>query len=125
MLQYNGHGTMLTASMHFCIGKMHNCMGQSAVTVCSRCVIREIPGVTKAEIPAPIVTKKPSKRELTMNLALRSIPVQQIQIQVSSVDSRIRAFLAGDTNGEDVLHELYDDVLDEPIPERLRAVLKR
>jgi len=81
--------------------------------------------VTKAEIPAPIVTKKPSKRELTMNLALRSIPVQQIQIQVSSVDSRIRAFLAGDTNGEDVLHELYDDVLDEPIPERLRAVLKR
>jgi len=81
--------------------------------------------VTKAEIPAPIVTKKPSKRELTMNLALRSIPVQQIQIQVSSVDSRIRAFLAGDTNGEDVLRELYDDVLDEPIPERLRAVLKR
>ena len=58
-----------------------------------------------------------------MNLALRSIPVQQIQIP--SVDSRIRAFLAGDTNGEDVLHEIYDPILDEPVPERLRAVLKR
>ncbi|HYU12279.1 MAG TPA: NepR family anti-sigma factor [Stellaceae bacterium] len=42
-----------------------------------------------------------------------------------SVDSRIRAFLAGDTDGEDLLHELYNHVLDEPVPERLRALLKR
>ena len=59
-----------------------------------------------------------------MNLALRRLPVQP-QIQVCSTDSRIRAFLAGDSNGEDVLSEIYDHVLDEPVPERLRAVLKR
>ncbi len=59
-----------------------------------------------------------------MNLAVRRLPVQP-QIQVCSIDSRIRAFLAGATDGEDVLHEIYDHVLDEPVPERLRAVLKR
>jgi hypothetical protein len=59
-----------------------------------------------------------------MNLAIRRAPVQP-QIQVCSVDSRIRAFLNGDTDGEDVLHEIYDDVLDEPIPERLLAILRR
>jgi hypothetical protein len=59
-----------------------------------------------------------------MNLAVRRLPVQ-LQIQVCSIDSRIRAFLAGVTDGEDVLHEIYDHVLDEPVPERLREVLKR
>ena len=42
-----------------------------------------------------------------------------------SVDRRIRAFLSGETHGEDVLHALYGSVADEPIPERLRAILKR
>ena len=59
-----------------------------------------------------------------MNLAVRRLPVQP-QIQVCSIDSRIRAFLAGETDGEDVLRELYDHVLDEPIPEAMRALLKR
>lgn len=59
-----------------------------------------------------------------MNLAVRRLPVQP-QIQLCPTDSRIRAFLAGETNGEDVLHEIYDHVLDEPVPERLRAVLRR
>jgi hypothetical protein len=40
------------------------------------------------------------------------------------VDRRIRAFLAGETHGEDVLDALYGRVADEPIPERLRAILK-
>ena len=40
------------------------------------------------------------------------------------VDRRIRAFLSGKTHGEDVLHALYGNVADEPIPERLRAILK-
>src|ERR1051325_1479052 len=56
-----------------------------------------------------------------INLVLRSIPVQQIHI--TSVDSPIRAFLDGDTIGEDVLHDIYDQVLDEAVPERLLAVL--
>jgi hypothetical protein len=41
-----------------------------------------------------------------------------------SIDQRIRAFLAGETNGEDVLHMLYDHILDEPLPNQLRALLK-
>ena len=40
------------------------------------------------------------------------------------VDSDIRDFLAGRTDGEDLLHALYDHVLDEPVPERLRALLR-
>ena len=40
------------------------------------------------------------------------------------LDRRIRAFLDGETNGEDVLPLLYDHLLDEPIPPRLRALLK-
>ena len=43
----------------------------------------------------------------------------------SPVDRDIRDFLAGKTDGEDVLHALYDHVLDEPVPERLRALLRR
>jgi len=41
-----------------------------------------------------------------------------------SVANRIAAFLDGKTQGEDLLHELYDYVLDEPIPQRMRELLK-
>jgi len=40
-------------------------------------------------------------------------------------DRDIRDFLAGKTDGEGPLHKLYDHVLDEPIPERLLALLPR
>lgn len=40
-----------------------------------------------------------------------------------SIDRRIRAFLSGESHGEDVLGLLYGSVADEPIPERLRALL--
>jgi hypothetical protein len=42
----------------------------------------------------------------------------------NSVDRRIRAFLNGESHGEDVLGALYGSVADEPVPERLRALLK-
>ncbi len=42
-----------------------------------------------------------------------------------SADRRIRAFLNGESHGEDVLVALYGHVADEPIPERLRALLRR
>jgi hypothetical protein len=42
-----------------------------------------------------------------------------------SVAERIAAFLEGRTQGEELLHELYDYILDEPIPPRLRALLSR
>ena len=43
----------------------------------------------------------------------------------SSGRTEIRDFLTGKTDGEDLLHALYDHVLDEPVPERLRALLRR
>ena len=42
-----------------------------------------------------------------------------------SVDRRIRAFLNGESQGEDVLNALYGSVADEPVPERLRTLLQR
>ena len=36
---------------------------------------------------------------------------------------RIAAFLDGRTHGEDLLHELYDYVLEEPIPQRMSEIL--
>jgi len=42
----------------------------------------------------------------------------------NSVDRRIRAFLNGESHGEDVLGALYGHVADEPVPQRLRALLK-
>jgi Anti-sigma factor NepR len=42
-----------------------------------------------------------------------------------STTREIRDFLTGKTDGEDLLHALYDHVLDEPVPERLTALLRR
>jgi hypothetical protein len=41
------------------------------------------------------------------------------------VEARIAAFLDGRTNGEELLHALYDHVLDEPIPQSMRALLNQ
>jgi hypothetical protein len=35
----------------------------------------------------------------------------------------VRAFLAGESNGEVLLHGLYDHVLEEPVPEELARLL--
>ena len=64
------------------------------------------------------------KVEPVMSLAVNYQPVEPIMIP-RSVDERIRAFLRNETDGGDVLHEIYDHVLDEPIPDRLRALLRR
>ena len=45
--------------------------------------------------------------------------------ELPSVTDRITAFLDGKTHGEDLLHELYDYVLDEPVPQRMREILDR
>ena len=42
-----------------------------------------------------------------------------------SVHEQIVAFVDGRTDGEELLHELYDYVLEEPIPERMRALVER
>ena len=50
--------------------------------------------------------------------------VPQRPIISRSVADRIADFVDGRTHGEDLLHELYDYVLEEPIPQRMRALLK-
>lgn len=51
-------------------------------------------------------------------------PPPRVTGAMSSVDRDICDFLDGKNDGEKVLQALYDHVLDEPIPERLLAVLK-
>ena len=58
-----------------------------------------------------------------MCLAVKRAPVER-RIAISSVDRDIRDFLAGKTDGADLLHALYDHVLDEPVPQFLRDVLR-
>ncbi|HTV45612.1 MAG TPA: hypothetical protein VMF05_09880 [Stellaceae bacterium] len=41
------------------------------------------------------------------------------------VGGRVTAFLCGRSDGSDLLHALYDHVLDEPIPQSMLAVLGR
>jgi hypothetical protein len=41
------------------------------------------------------------------------------------VDRQIRAFLDGDSDGGELLQGLYGDVIDEPIPAQLTALLRR
>jgi hypothetical protein len=46
------------------------------------------------------------------------------RIATSPVERDIRDFLSGKNEGENLLHTLYDHVLDEAVPERLRAMLR-
>ena len=55
---------------------------------------------------------------------LKRLP-ERCSIPISPVDRELRDFLAGDSDGENLVHALYDHVLDEPVPERLRAMLRR
>ena len=58
-----------------------------------------------------------------MYLAAKRRPVEPIIVR-SPVDRDIRDFLDGRNDGADLLHALYDHVLDEPVPERLKALLR-
>ena len=59
-----------------------------------------------------------------MNLATVKCSYTESMTPVRSVDSQIRAFLSGENDGEELLRAIYDHVLDEPVPERLKALLK-
>jgi hypothetical protein len=43
--------------------------------------------------------------------------------ETDPVGEQLLDFLDGRTDGEELLHALYDYILDEPVPERLRALL--
>jgi hypothetical protein len=58
------------------------------------------------------------------NLKIAASQFRHGSIDRGPVDRRIRAFLNGETHGDDVLAALYGHVADEPVPERLRALLK-
>jgi hypothetical protein len=61
-----------------------------------------------------------------MNLAVkRYCPPTRFKVPNCPVDREIRDFFAGKSDGKDLLHAIYDHVLDEPVPERLLALLKR
>jgi hypothetical protein len=49
----------------------------------------------------------------------------QPEQSLSSVRDQIIDFLDGTTHGEPVLRALYDHILDEPIPERMRALFRK
>jgi hypothetical protein len=57
------------------------------------------------------------------NAVLTTCGPPQPALAPPSVADRIGAFLDGRTHGEDLLHELYDYVLEEPIPQRMREIL--
>ena len=52
-------------------------------------------------------------------------PSPQAGLTRSLVKARIAEFLDGKTCGEDLLHALYDHVLDEPIPQPIRELLNK
>lgn len=51
--------------------------------------------------------------------------LSQPPLEPLAVADRIAAFLDGRTQGRDLLHELYDHILKEPIPRSMRALLKQ
>ena len=46
------------------------------------------------------------------------------RLENDTIGEQVLDFLDGRTNGEDLLHGLYDYVLEEPIPERMRALFQ-
>jgi hypothetical protein len=83
--------------------------------------------VTKPATSSPNVTRpaaRPKEEYIAMYLDVKYLALEP-HVVMSWIDKDIRDFLAGKNEGEDLLHALYDHVLDEPVPERLRAVLKR
>jgi hypothetical protein len=44
--------------------------------------------------------------------------------ETGTVGEQLLDFFDGRTDGEELLHALYDHVLDEPVPERMRALFR-
>jgi len=55
---------------------------------------------------------------------IRPIGASSASFWLPPLKDQIADFLDGKTCGESLLHALYDHVLDEPIPERMRALFK-
>lgn len=44
--------------------------------------------------------------------------------ETETIAEQILDFLDGRTQGEGLLHALYDGILDEPVPQRMRALFR-
>jgi hypothetical protein len=60
-----------------------------------------------------------------VSVAFKCCSAAQPENSPRSVKDQIIDFLDGKTHGEPVLRALYDHVLDEPIPERIRALFRK
>jgi len=78
--------------------------------------------IPKSRLASTVAKAKRPKMQHNSKLSPSS---KRIGHDNGSADRRIRAFLAGETHGEDVLGALYGHVADEPMPQRLRALLRR
>lgn len=61
--------------------------------------------------------------EVRSEMDIEPVAVSAILSDLS--DRKIRSFLAGDSNGSELLEALYGDTIDEPMPGRLTALLRQ
>jgi hypothetical protein len=59
---------------------------------------------------------------MLVNIALSA--AAEFELFRPSMEDQIADFLDGRTHGEELLHALYDHVLDEPIPPQMKALLR-
>jgi hypothetical protein len=64
------------------------------------------------------------ERRYAASHELSSSGIPDLEFEDGSVEDQISDFLDGRTHGEELFHALYDHVLDEPVPERLRALFE-
>lgn len=62
---------------------------------------------------------------ITLNTAAQSELPAALSDLETAIDRQIRSFLNGDNDGHELLQGLYGDVIDEPAPARLTALLRR
>lgn len=64
-------------------------------------------------------------------ITLKALVAEEIELPIfltdldAAIDRQIRLFLNGENDGSELLRGLYGDAIDEPIPARLTALLKR
>jgi hypothetical protein len=64
--------------------------------------------------------------DITLNTRVAEAELPAVLSDLDTlIDGQIRSFLNGDSNGSELLHGLYGDVIDEPVPARLTALLRR
>ena len=68
--------------------------------------------------------KTQSAMNPSIHTLIRPITVPGASFLLPRLKEQIADFLDGKTCGESLLHALYDYVLDEPIPERMRGLFK-